>query len=534
MNEYENLPGVNIDVRDGEMMISEDNTTNSMLVIGEVKAPASVVNNLEKDAVLVRDERDLYAKFGKYMYQGEINPVAAEWYVAKNNGVRNVYILALQGNNDKERFVYLQDMLYEVIADYQFSHIVLTGLYADVNIEDITAEDFSTPEEPVEDLADVSGLPVYYTIRGTSPITLLTTAGETTDLVITQGDLETVITLKDNHETVEELIKDINIKINDSIGNLGNDHELFLEIERNDENQKIAVIRSSVQFEVEGAEVLTSLGINDVQAAPEAIGNPAKLLGNFCEGRESESGAVIAYIATKPSLTTNKADIREHVNNLVSRDNGVSRHVQVVAGPQVGVSLPGSIRTQWLSGVTHYAALVNSLAVQNAPTNQPLPGVNALRYDMSPSQLNRLVGNKYVTFRTKNNRIVVVDGVTTAPDRYVGQDRVFSDFTRLSTLRCVNYLVSAIRSTVDPFIGRPNEFPLYNAMNTEIKNTIDIAISRGVIQDAAYSIELGERLDAAKINMTILPQFELREINISIGLTTPAGFETMNQINSNQ
>ena len=187
-----------------------------------------------------------------------------------------------------------------------------------------------------------------------------------------------------------------------------------------------------------------------------------------------------------------------------------------------------------MSGVTHYAALVNSLAVQNAPTNQPLPGVNALRYDMSPSQLNHLTGNKYVTFRTKNNRIVVVDGVTTAPDKYVGQNKIFSDFTRLSTLRCVNYLVSAIRSTVDPFIGRPNEFPLYNAMNTEIKNTIDIAISRGVIQDAAYSIELGERLDAAKINMTVLPQFELREINISIGLTTPAGFEMVGQLNPNR
>lgn len=529
MNEYENLPGVNIEVRDNEMMISQDNTTNSMLIIGEAKAPASVINNLENDAVLVRNEKDLYEKFGRYLYQGEINPVAAEWYVAKNNGVRNVYILALQGENDRKRFAYLQDMLYEVIADYQFSHIILTGLYADVNVEDLTAEDFGK-----EDLADVSGLDVYYTIRGTSAITSLTTVDETADLVITQGELETVITLKSNHDNEEELVKDINIKINDSIHKLGNDHKLFLEIERNDENQKIAVLRSSVPFDVEGPEVLTSLGISNVEAAPEAVGNPAMLLGNFCEGRESESGAVIAYIATKPSLTTNKADIREHVNNLVSRDNGVSRHVQVVAGPQVGVSLPGSIRTQWLSGVTHYAALVNSLAVQNAPTNQPLPGVNALRYDMSPSQLNHLTGNKYVTFRTKNNRIVVVDGVTTAPDKYVGQDKIFSDFTRLSTLRCVNYLVSAIRSTVDPFIGRPNEFPLYNAMNTEIKNTIDIAISRGVIQDAAYSIELGERLDAAKINMTILPQFELREINISIGLTTPAGFEMVNQLNSNQ
>ena len=97
------------------------------------------------------------------------------------------------------------------------------------------------------------------------------------------------------------------------------------------------------------------------------------MLGNFCEGRESESGAVIAYIATKPSFSTNKADIRQYVNNLVNRDNQVSRHVQVVAGPQVGVSLPGSTRTQWLSGVTHYAALVNSLAVQHAPPNQPLP-----------------------------------------------------------------------------------------------------------------------------------------------------------------
>ena len=148
-----------------------------------------------------------------------------------------------------------------------------------------------------------------------------------------------------------------------------------------------------------------------------------------------------------------------------------------------------------------------------------------MRYNLSLRQLDQLTGNKFVTFRVKNNQIVVVDAVTTAPDLMIGgQDKVRSDFTRLSTLRIVNYIVSEMRTALDAYIGQPNEFPTYNAMNTAIKAVIKDAMANAIIQDATYNVNLGRSLDEAVVNLTVLPQFELRKIELSIGLSTPENF----------
>ena len=127
----------------------------------------------------------------------------------------------------------------------------------------------------------------------------------------------------------------------------------------------------------------------------------------------------------------------------------------------------------------------------------------------------------YVRFRAKNGRISVVDGVTTAPDILIGEDLVKSDYTRLSTLRIVNHVVKATREALDAFIGAPNEFQMYTAMNTAIKGVIKEAIDRAIIQDARYTIKLGPSLDTSVVEMTVLPQFELRTVQVSIGLSTP-------------
>ena len=195
-----------------------------------------------------------------------------------------------------------------------------------------------------------------------------------------------------------------------------------------------------------------------------------------------------------------------------------------MAGPQVGITVPGSLRTQWVSGLVHYVALVNGLMPQYSPTNQILPGARNLRFNFSPRQLNDLIGNKYVTFRSKNGQIRVVDAVTTAPDLSVGQDIVKSDFTRLSTLRIMNHVVRRVREACEDFIGSPNEFIGYNGMNTAIKAVFDEIIEQGIILDARYSIRLGDTLDSANIDITVLPQFELRTVNATIALSTPDNF----------
>lgn len=518
MSDYRNLPGVNVTVKDDQMALTQDNTSNSMLIIGQVKAPQSV--DVPEEAVLVRNEEDLIENYGHYFYQGEMNPIAAEWYVAKDAGVRNIYLLGLRGTDAKENFIELQDLLFNVVADYQFSHIIATGMYADEDIEGLTGEDFGA-----NNIEEVSGLQVYHTFRGTQEATGIVFDENAPTLTLRRpGSEEVVVTLTESIEDPKRAVR----TLNDEIRAMLNKVNYQIDVQVGIDEEGFAILKSEGNISIEGEEILSALGLEGVNPVLEGYGNVAQMLGRFAEQQTIESEAVIVYIATKPPVTTNKSEIKEYVNRLVERNNENSKHVQVVAGPQVAVQLPGAVQTQWLSGITNYAILVNSLAVQNAPTNQPLPGVGGLRFDLSLRQLDRLTGNKYVTFRSKNNRIVVTDAVTTAPDLFNGQDVTQNDFTRLTTLRSVNYMVSGVRAVLDPFIGKPNEFPTYNAMNTAIKGVISTAIDRGVIQDAAYSIVLGDSMDVATVNMTILPQFELRHIDVTIGLSTPAGFEILN------
>lgn len=519
MSRYNNLPGVNIDVKDGQMMLTQDNTSNSVLIIGEVKAPSNI--KVLDDAVLVQNEDVLFENFGRYFYQGVVNPIAAEWYVARNAGVQNIYLLGLNEATPKANFIKLQDLMENVVADYQFSHIIVSSMYADEDVEGLTAEDFG-----VQDIGEVGGLQGYFTSRATENAVALGLSGsKTATLTVSGASVDDIaLTVKRQQNNPQALVDHLTEQYRLAASALGSEVDVVFTLDKGK-----AVVKSTDDVTLSGLEVLTALKLTERTSALEGIGNPAQLVGNFAEKQTVESEAAIVYIATRPPRNTSKSEIRKTVDRLVERRNEFSRHVQVIAGPQVAVTLPGSLRTQWLTGVTQYAVLVNSLAVQNAPTNQPVPGVSALRYDLSLRQLDDLTGNKYVTFRTKNNRIVVVDGVTTAPDLYVGQDVVKSDFTRLSTLRSINYMVKGIREVTDPFIGQPNEFPTYNSMNTAIKGLIKRAIELGVIQDAAYSIKLGDDLamDKAIVDMTILPQFELRDVDVSIGLATPAGFESL-------
>lgn len=520
MSEYKNLPGVNINIKDGEMLLTQDNTVNSMLIIGEVKAPYHI--EVEEDVVFVQSEDVLFEKFGRYFYQGEVNPIAAEWHIARSAGIQNIFLLGLKKGTLKDNFIKLQDLLENVIADYQFSHVLVTNMYADEEIRGLTAEDFG-----VSDLGEVIGVDSYHLTKGTTELEDLDNReGAPITLDVVYNGIDFSVTIKNQYYTPKELVRHLSAELKSAAMNVGFDK---LDIEVVIEDKK-AIIRSNEEIEVKG-QALSALGIDaeDLNLEFEGVGNAANLLGKYAERQTIESEAMIVYIGTKPPATTRKSDIREMVDRLVERKNEHSKNVQVVAGPEVAVSLPNSNRTYWSSGVSQYATLVDSLAVQHAPTNQPLPGASALRYDLSLRQLDDLVGNRYVTFRRKNNRIVVVDGVTTAPDYFSDGDRGFvrSDFSRLSTLRSTNYMVGAIREAVEPFIGRPNEFPVYNAMNTAIKAAINRAVELGIIQDAIYSIELGDSMDASTVNLTILPQFELRQIDVSIGLSTPSGFEAL-------
>lgn len=506
-NQYSNLPGVNMSIKDGQLLLTNDRTTNSMLIIAEARTHRII----PEGPVLITSESELKETFGGYFHQGALNPIAAQWAIARQQGVRNIYLMALIKGEPKQQFADLHNKLFNLMADLSLSYIVVDGLYADEEIQGLEASDFG-----LGSFDEVDTIPAIYSRVGTEALTGISDLPRTLELIFNSGSIYI------GGQAGELNIKELNDNLQEALSLELPHVKASISLTQDGVEGKIVKVTATESFTVgDGASMFK---LENTQLSIEGYGNVGLLLAEYAEKVSTEVGETIVFMGVKPPTAIDLSGIKEHVSKLVSRDNAVSPYLQVVAGPQVGISLPGNLRTQWVSGVTQYAALVSGLAPQNAPTNQLLPGASSLRYNLSLRQLNDLTGNKYVTFHVKNGQIRVVDGVTTAPDLFVGQDIVKSDFTRLSTLRIVNFMVREIRNACDAYIGSPNEFANYNAMNTSIKGVIDMAVERGIIQDARYSIKLGRTLDSSDIELTILPQFELRTINVTVGLSTPENF----------
>lgn len=262
-----------------------------------------------------------------------------------------------------------------------------------------------------------------------------------------------------------------------------------------------------------------------VEETDQYVGSPSHLLARYAETQSLTSNDTIAYIGVKPPTNYGVRDISTYVEKLVGRDNEVSKYLNVVTGPHHAVSVSTSLSPKWAFGVALYAAQVSNLPITVAPTNQKLKSVNRLRWMYSPRQIDQLIGNKYVVSTLKSGSAIIVDAVTSAPDVVVGSEKRKSDFTRLSTLRSINYLVSRIRTTCDSYIGTVSSFPTYNALRTSIKSEIEGAIGAGVIQDATYTLNMGDSFDSVEVSLQVIPTFELRTINVVIGLSNPTNYE---------
>ena len=182
----------------------------------------------------------------------------------------------------------------------------------------------------------------------------------------------------------------------------------------------------------------------------------------------------------------------------------------------VGASLSNTSRN--IDGAASYAGLITSLAPQSATTNKQVGGIVQLKL-LSAKQANDLTGMRHVTMYSRSNGFTVASGVTGAHNvsKYVR-----SDYVRLSTVRIVHATVDLIRSVANKYIGEPNNAPQMNAMDAEIDQVLLNMKGSGALQSYSFSISstpdqrvLGE-LD---INLTLVPAFEITQINLVVSLS---------------
>lgn len=514
MSNFNNLPGINVNIADGGLILPEDASTESMLII----APSTEAGAPE-EPVLVRESTDLttYGLGGFTDARGNVNPIAAAWKAAFEGGNRQTFLMALKGQTREEQFAYLQDNLFGILADFAVDHIVAVGVFADKEADQLTADNLVNQEDK-DSFPEVPGVVKYgFVVEGNDIVSLpVTVALGTNDTIVLNDGADKTLTLTPGeYSSVETLVAEINAELEAAIPGAVSVVE----------NGKLVIV--SPVAVTTGVSTLAAVNLPSGQVAVKKrhqngsifAGNFAKLLADFAETQTVNFNASVAYIGTSAPAGNSLLQIKTHVDGLMTKDNDYSGYVQVVAAPELGYQIPNVASLYYTNGVVTYAALVSTLRAESAPTNKMIMGVAGVHYNLSLRQLNSLTGKKYVTFRVKNGRVVVTDGCTTAPDLVVSGQKRASDFSRLSTLRITATAAQLVREICEPFIGEPNRMPQYNALNAAIKGGLEAMKNQGAINDYRFTVVArGTTLNEAVVTLEIIPAFELRKIAINVSL----------------
>lgn len=517
-NEF--LPGVDITLQDGGLLVPENGSTESLLVV----AP-SLADTAPDEPKLVRNTAELVSNgFGGFYVNGKVNTIAAEWKAAQDAGNRRTYLSALKGSTPKEIFTNLQTLLFDILADFSADHVVLKGVYSDVEVDGLTESDYvdtlfegeMTVAPGVIMKSFVATATDIFTSAdiklGTNDSITLTIAGKDKVVTIPEGKYDGV------EKNVEDLVEALNVELV-KVTDAGVKAAF-------EPSGKISIL-SDVAMTVKSATALgfTAATTGVLQAHLEgqiARGSFAKLLGDYAENQTLQHDSTLAYMGVTPPSDITMRGVKAHVDSLVAANNDFSPYVSVIAS-EIGITLPVTNATYWTNGATHYAALVSTLRPESAPTNKVVKGVKGIRYGYSLRQLNSLNQKKYVTFQLKGGSMMVVEGKTTAPNIVHGDQVIPSNYSQLSTLRITQTAIDVVRKAAEPFIGEANQMPQYNALNASIKGALEAMRAAGALQDYQFSVQaISAKLDAAQITLSIVPMFELRRISVDVSLRPPS------------
>jgi hypothetical protein len=160
-----------------------------------------------------------------------------------------------------------------------------------------------------------------------------------------------------------------------------------------------------------------------------------------------------------------------------------------------------------------YGGMYVNMPLTQAPTNQPVSNAY-IYFRIRAEKLDLLAGKRYTSLRLKPRGTVIADAPSAALQT--------SDYTRLSTTRTVQELVNSIRDEIDPFLGKLMSDAQRRAAETAVDNVLVAAKRAGIIvsyfpfelyQTAAMRVA-GEAI----LNLTIVPAFELRRVELNISL----------------
>ena len=265
-------------------------------------------------------------------------------------------------------------------------------------------------------------------------------------------------------------------------------------------------------------------------------------LALFCAAVSHQSKTTYGFIEMMPCVDTTLQGISEYASKLAAYNasktrflmknggaiytdgNGqpidLGKFVRIVAGPDM-LFMSDTLGVHYAFNAVATCAAQSVSKSQSSLANKKIPGSNGLRYRFSKPQLDKITGAGIITFMQKfdnrGNALVgayCVDSMTAA--------RPGSDYVRTTTCEVVRDCVDDIREVADPFLGEPITVEQKNALASAIAKRLGIRKDQGVILDYSFQIistPQDQVLGKARIELTIVPPQELRELTTVVGLS---------------
>lgn len=157
---YPNLPGIEVTLKDGGLILPEDAGTESLLIIGpttKVVGPDLAAGNVPENPVLIRVKEDLVAANisalnSEFVEGGKVNELAASWKAAYEGGCRRIYVLgvnatgATEDEKYKNFFLGVHKNLFGILEDFSVDNVVIVGGFADKKTTQLESTDFPDVE----------------------------------------------------------------------------------------------------------------------------------------------------------------------------------------------------------------------------------------------------------------------------------------------------------------------------------------------------------------------------------------------------
>lgn len=485
MSLYNDLPGVDLTIRDGNLVLpAEPSGTQRLLIIAPTKDVGyATPTTLNRNPRRVNESED-FNKHGFGIFNAT-NPLARRWKQAHDAGAREIFCLPLPGLTPEERYQNLHKMYTVLEENFRVDIILVDGVKVDTEIETATID----LERSREDYASVGGTANY---KAEPAIEVL----EPSDA---SDELKTIFNVKGPYNgqlielTIKEELEDDNILAYLTEYTKDNDSWSITLHLKDDDGEPIGL--------TEGQTLEMKYETYDYDFAAQLAG--------FCASVSKTNNQVIGVMSLEPPKSGDLGVIKDYVDGQVKHH--YNQFLQIVGGPELFFSIANAPYESDFSGA--YAGLISYLPSYSAPTNKVIPGAIFPSFNLSPSQIRALTSKHIVVPRMRNSKLVIADAITAAGDK--------SDFVRLSTVRITNDAVQLVREICEPYIGEPNTLPRRNSLETQIDTALDGMRNRGAITDYRFSVKasLADQLDGnMRIALDLVPSFETRRIFITVAL----------------